>query len=60
MKHFKKLTLIVTTAMLFCLTTADNTGITILNSSATLEEQKNIQPLADEEAYNETDYVKRI
>lgn len=58
MKHFKKLTLIVTTAMLFCLTTADSTGSLIVNQFVTVDEQTDakestaIRPLSDQDDEN--------
>ena len=62
MKHFKKLTLIVTTAMLFCLTTADSTGSLIVNQFVTVDEQTDdfLQPMVEEDENDEDGSVKSI
>lgn len=56
MKHFKKLTLIITAAFLFCLTTANTFGGLIPLPSVTVDEEQpdnqekpDVQPMADDD-----------
>lgn len=66
MKQFKKLTLITTAAVLFCLTAVCNTGSLILIPSVTLEEQTDdkehpdIQPMSDQTEEDEDKNVKSL
>ena len=67
MKHLKKLTLIITAAFLFCLTTVNTSGGLIPLPSVTVDEEQpdnqekpDVQPMSDKEDEDEGNTVKSL